>query len=308
MRHLFAIIGLIELILIYGLVFSKEAKGVDLTNARVFVSNAGNDATCAPQPIKAGQNPNLINPPTIACRTIQRACNIAINIPMVHVAPAAGIYPEDFICRISGVDVAHPVFFHIAEQVQPLGPVWMTGVPGSTRPIGEFTGSHVRAGGAGMHFDGGEGDGVYVHGTPSIPADDFQFYYGTAVTHNRGRGIHVNYITNFRLNGGAVFNNGGDCVVIENSPHWEIYAEAIFRCGSIIGSPTTPTVGTNVLNSLDGEYENNKGNRESKPTIRLVNSPRAVVTGNHQPLPAFPPFSYDVSPACDLATDTFMNN
>lgn len=281
----------------------------DLTNARVFVQNTGDDARCAPQPVVKGQNPNLINPPTVACKTIQHACDIGVGVPMVHVAPAAGFYPEAFICRISGTDITHPVFFHIAEQVEPKGAVWMTGRPGSGRPIGEFTGSFVRAGGDGMHFDGGDGDGVYVHGADAAhKAVDFEFYYGTAVTHNRGRGVRVNFTDRFLLKGGAVFNNGGDCVAIESSINWVIYAEAIFRCGSVTGSPSMPTVGTNVVKSPNGKYEENKGNRESLPTIRLVGSPYVQVIGNHQPLPQFPPFSYEVIPSSDLATDVFSGN
>jgi hypothetical protein len=296
-------------LLLLPLLLALPGNATDYTNARVFITNTGDDARCGPQPVIAGRNANLINPPTIACRTIQRGCDIALGIPMVHVAPAAGIYIENFVCRIGGTDARHPAFFHIAEQVQPLGPVWMTGVPGTGKPIGEFTGSHVRAGGAGMHFDGNDGDGVYVHGMDAAhPADDFQFYYGTAVTHNRGRGVHVSYTTNFLLTGGAVFNNLGDCVFIENSPGWKIYAEAIFRCGSVTGSPTTPVVGTNVSNSPNGWYISNKGNRESSPTVRLVNSPHVQVTGNFQPLPQFPPFSIDVSPSSDLATDIISGN
>lgn len=287
---------------------AATAGAVDMTNARVFVQNTGDDAKCKPQPVIAGQNPNLINPPTVACKTIQHACDIAVGIPMVHVAPAGGVYPENFVCRIAGTDAKHMVAFHIAEQVEPKGAVWMTGKPGVVRPIGEFTGSFISLGCAFCHFDGGDGDGVYVHGTAAKHAELQKTYYGLAVTHNAGRGIHVQYSDDAVVTSDTIFNNGGAGIVIENSLRPKVYSNAVFRSGSTMGIPAKPLPGAIFSNSPGGEFEDNKGLYAVNPGLELINSPHFKVNGNHVTAAGYPPFSYTISPPGDRLTDTIGAN
>lgn len=286
---------------------TAPAYAVDLTNARIFVATNGNDAKCGPQPMIKGQNPELINPPTIACRTAARAC--ALAKPTMHIEPVTGDYIENVVCHASGTDAAHPVIIHIAEMVKK-GPVTFMGVPGANKPTWELTGSYIRFGGAGVHINGNtSGDGLYVHGTDAAhPAKDVEVYYGTAFEFNSGHAVHTRFTDHFLLTGGAVINNGSDCVLIENSPAAHLYSEAVYRCGSVMGNPITYRNGVVVINSPDFVYDEMLGQTEVLKNLVLTSSPNATVTDNKQTHVGYPPFSYVVTPASDMATDTFSGN
>lgn len=307
------------------LLSSTSASAVDMTNARVFVTPTGNDASCRAQPISAGPNPNLIYAPYIPCRTIQRACDIAVGIPMVHVAPAANMspqgvyytdangipakYQENVTCNISGTDAAHPVFFHIAEQVQPLGSVHMTGVPGVVKPILEMTGNFVHLGCAFCHIEGGESDGVYMHGLDdSHHAVGQNTYYGTDISRNKGFGVHVKWSDNAIVTSDTMINDVAGAILIENSIAPHVYSNALYRTGILSGISQNPTSAAVIWNSPGGEFEDNKALYAVKYGLELHNSPAWTVDGNHVTAAGYPPFSYLIDPPSDAATDTIGPN
>jgi len=297
-------------------IFASPAHAVDMTDARVFITINGNDATCNAQPVVAGQNPNLINAGTIPCRTIQRACDIGVGIPKVHIAPAAnatssgvlfldahgnpGTYQENFVCRISGT-LGMPVAWHIAEQVQPLGAVYLSHVPGAHKPIGEFTGDYINLGCAGCHFDGSDGDGIYIHGTAARHAVGQKTYYGTSVKGNMGIGVHMRWSDSGLITSDSIYWNAGEaCVVVEDSFDVDMYANAIYRCGSTSGIPVSPKPGVILRNVNSGEFENNKALYAVSPGLRLINSPNWTVQGNHVTAAGYPPFSYEADTASQV--------
>lgn len=302
----------------------RPAHAVDMTDARVFVAPWGSDATCSPQPISAGPNPNLINPPYTACKTIQHACDIAVGIPKVHVAPAVGNYIENFVCNISGTDAAHPVAWHIAEQVKDpatgmTGPVRIRAAV-SGRPIAEFTGSFINVGCAFCHFEGFDptkpvppnlatnSDGIYVHGTADHHAVNQKTYYGTDVSRNTGYGIHVRWSDTGLITSDTIANNVKGGVLVEDSTDMDMYSNAIYRSGAVAGIPAVKTPAVIVKNTPYGEFTNNKALYAVSVGLILDHSQFWIVDGNHVTAAGWPPFSYQVIPASDEATDTIGVN
>lgn len=302
-----------------------RANAIDMTDARVFAAPWGNDATCNAQPVRVGENPNLINAGTIPCKTIQRACDVGTGIPKVHVAPAVGNYVENFVCRIYGTDATHPVAWHIAEQVKDpatgmTGPVRIRGAV-SNKPIAEFTGSFINVGCAYCHFEGFDptkpippnlptgSDGIYVHGLDDAHhAQNQKTYYGTDISRNTGVGIHVKWSDNALITSDTIANNVQAGIVIENSVSPHLYGNAIYRVGATAGIPVTKGPGAVMVNSPNGEFEDNKALYAVNPGLILDHSQTWMVNGNHVFAAGWPPFSYQIIPASDEATDTIGVN
>jgi len=280
--------------------FAASALGAQQARAElligwIFVSPTGSDSNQCTQKTQSA----IIIPPTKPCKTITHACTLLK--PNWRLLLLPGHYVENVVCKASGSDPINRVI--LVGQ----GPAtYLHGVLGEHKPSLEITGSHINFGK--IEVQGNDSDGIYIHGTDAAhPAVDVNVYYNTTSAGNAGSGVHANFTSGLKIYGDAIYNNGKECIFIENSTDWSIYGSSIFRCGSTSGVPVNPTVGTNVVNSPRGELEDSHGEYDVKTNLVLTNSPNAEVL-NNKPNPRYPPFTVIVNPASDRETDTFSGN
>jgi parallel beta helix pectate lyase-like protein len=281
---------------------SAPAQSGELILGRIFVSPNGDDANMCAQ-----NGPSAtIDGATKPCKTITHGC--ALLKPNWHLELTQGFYFENVVCNATGTGPRNAVTIHNSKALG-VGPTHITGEQSTTMaPVVELTGNWINFGG--FHIEGGKSDGLFVHGVDAVHSSTgVNIYYDTTLSHNAGHGLHTLNTTGLIVSRDSVFNNGGDCVLIENSPGWKVYGTSIFNCGAVDFVPKTPTIGTVVTNSPHGDYEeNNLKEINVSLNLSLTKSPFTSVLNNKPTVAGRPPFSFVVIPASDQSTDTFSGN